>query len=377
MDHHGGRGKAPAVNAEDIETEEPMAAPSPSGKLTNQQMLLGKKQDPSEVIKGYSDDEWEQFVREWAEGLRGKYKEVRRASGAGDKGRDVIGYVKSINAGGEWDNYQCKHYDHALYPSDLWKELAKLCYYTFLKKYSIPRAYYFVAPRGVGPEALRLLEHPEELRTGLIAKWDEGELLKLGKKDIALVGELREYVEGFDFSIIRDLPPSRVIDEHRHTRHHAARFGGGLVRLPPDKVHVPPDIAKEEARFVEQLIEAYGDYLSKALAGVEELKDYPTLKNHFDRQRKHFYLAELLRNFTRDNIPEEECFERLQDAIYDGVIDTAEGDHAHGFDRVRQTIAVARTLQIDSHPLKECLEVYHRSGICHQLANKDRLTWVP
>jgi hypothetical protein len=38
---------------------------------------------------------------------------------------------------------------------------------------------------------------------------------------------------------------------------------------------------------------------------------------------------------------------------------------------------VARTLQIDSHPLKECLEGYHRSGVCHQLANKDRLTWVP
>lgn len=365
------------VSEPDVETEEPVAPPSLSGKLTNQQILLGKKQDPLQVIRNYTADEWEQFVREWAEGLHGKYQDVRRASGAGDKGRDIIGYVGAVNSGGEWDNFQCKHYDHALYPSDLWKELAKLCYYTFTKKYSIPRAYYFVAPRGIGPEALSLLEKPENLRAGLIQKWDEGELLKIGKQDIVLQGDLRTYVEAFDFNVVKDLPPSRVIDEHRETRHYAARFGGGLVRLPPDKADVPAEIAAEESRFVAQLLAAYGDHLSKEISGVEDLKDHPKLRGHFDRQRTYFYLAELLRNFTRDNIPEDGCYERLQDTICDGVIDTAESTHADGFERVKQTIAVARTLQIDSHPLRECLELYHRSGICHQLANKDRLTWVP
>lgn len=365
------------MSTEEFETVEPMAPPSLTGKLTNQQILLGKKHDPIEIIKIYTEDEWEQFIREWAEGLGGRYAEVRRASGAGDKGRDVIAYVEAVNTGGPWDNYQCKHYDHALYPSDLWKELAKLCYYTFAKKYSIPRAYYFVAPRGVGPEALRLLEKPEELRAGLIARWEKGDLLSVSKNEIVLEGDLRKYVESFDFTIVKDLPPSRIIEDHRLTRHHAARFGGGLVRLPPDKADVPEEIAAEESRFVEQLLQAYGDYLSKQLAGPQDLKDYPALKKHFDRQRTHFYLAELLRNFTRDNIPEDGCFERLQDSIHDGVIDTAESEYANGFERVKKTIAVARALQIDSHPLKECLEGYHRSGVCHQLANKDRLTWVP
>jgi hypothetical protein len=105
---------------EEIETVEPLAPPSPSGKLTNQQILLGQKHDPLEVIKIYTADQWEEFIREWAESLRQLYKEVRRASGAGDKGRDIIGYVESVNSGGTWDNYQCKHYDHALYPSDIW-----------------------------------------------------------------------------------------------------------------------------------------------------------------------------------------------------------------------------------------------------------------
>src|SRR5262249_62028020 len=135
----------------------------------------------------------------------------------------------------------------------------------------------------------------------------------------------------------------------------------------PDKAEVPSEIdAAVESRFVEQLLQAYGDYLSTTIGAASDLKDHPTLKKHFDRQRTHFYLAELLRNFTRDNIPEDGCFERLQEAIYDGVIDTTESAHADGFERLRKTIERARDIQVDSHPLKECLEGYHRSGICHQ-----------
>jgi hypothetical protein len=365
------------MSASDQETLDPVQPPAASGRLTNQQILLGQKHDPSELIKLYSQDAWENFIREWAESLTGRYREVRRASGAGDKGRDVVGYVEEINAGGPWDNFQCKHYDHALYPSDLWKELAKLCYYTFIKTYSVPRAYYFVAPRGIGPDALQLLENPESLRAGVVAQWEKGELLSVSKKNIALDGDLRKHVESFDFGIVKDLPPSKIIEEHRQTRYYAARFGGGLVRLPPDKAEVPEEIADHESRYVEQLLQAYGDHLSKPLSATTDLQDHPALKKHFDRQRTHFYLAELLRNFTRDNIPEDGSFERLQEAIYDGVIDTAECSHADGFERVKKTIEVARAIQIDSHPLKECLEGYHRSGVCHQLANIDRLKWVP
>jgi hypothetical protein len=360
-----------------FEAIEPLPGPDKAGRLTNQQILLGKHHDPLELIKIYDEDEWEEFTREWVEGIRGEYTDVRRAGGARDKGRDVIAYVQSMNVGGPWDNYQCKHYNHALHPTDLWPELAKLCYYTFEKKYSMPRAYYFAAPWGLGPEAILLMEDPENLRAGLILRWARGDLLTIGKKVILLEGELKKYVEGIDFSIVKDLPPPKIIEAHRQTRYHGARFGGGLVRLPPDKADVPEEIAPIELRFVQQLLEAYADHLSAHLETTGDLEKFPDLRKHFFRQRTHFYLAELLRNFTRDNIPEEQCYERLQEAIYDGVIDTAEGSHANGLERLKKTIAMARLIQIDSHPLKECLEGYHRSGICHQLANEDRLKWVP
>jgi hypothetical protein len=365
------------MSSEEFESLDPISPPAGKGKLTNQQILLGQKLDPLNVIKTYSEDEWEQFIREWVESLRDRYTEVRKASGAGDKGRDVIGYVQSVNSSGPWDNYQCKHYDHPLYPGDMWKELAKLCYYTFIKRFSIPRQYFFVAPRGVGPEGLNLLENPKQMREGLIAQGMKGDLLKVGGRAVLLSGELLKYVEGFDFGIVKDVPPSKVIDEHHDTRYYAPRFGGGLVRLPPDKADVPANIADIEARFVEQLLEAYGDQSAKTFSNAEELGSHPNFKRHFDRQRNYFYLAELLRNFTRDNIPEDGCFERLQDLIYDGVIDTVENDYANGFERLKETVKAARQLQIDSHPLRECLEGYHRSGVCHQLANDNRVKWVP
>ena len=205
----------------------------------------------------------------------------------------------------------------------------------------------------------------------------KGDLLKVAKKDIVLERELKAYVESFDFSIVKDLPPSRILEEHRQTRYHARRFGGGLVGLPPDKAEVPDEIAAMETRYVEQLLAAYGDYLGSAIATVKDLGGQPKLNGHFNRQRTHFYLAELLRNFTRDGIDEEGCFERLQDTIFEGVVDVAESDYPNGFERVKKTIEAARIIQIDSHPLKECLEIYHRSGICHQLANADRLKWLP
>ena len=62
-----------------------------------------------------SSGEWEDFVLEWAHSLKAKYAAVQRCGGAGDMGRDVVAY--EVNGQVDpWDNYQCKHYDHALHP---------------------------------------------------------------------------------------------------------------------------------------------------------------------------------------------------------------------------------------------------------------------
>ncbi|MFF5995186.1 hypothetical protein AAGS61_10565 [Lysinibacillus sp. KU-BSD001] len=80
-------------------------------------------------------------------------------------GRDVIGYLKySQNDEAEWDNYQCKHYDKALTPQVALLEVGKLCYYTFIGEFTVPKNYYFVSSRGIGPKLAKLIDNPERLK---------------------------------------------------------------------------------------------------------------------------------------------------------------------------------------------------------------------
>ena len=102
-----------------------------------------------ERLRIMSPIEWEDFILEWAHSLKSKYQLVEKCGGAGDMGRDVVAYQTNGQTD-PWDNYQCKHYDHPLLPSDVWCELGKLCYYTHVGEYTLPHAYYFVSPQGAG-----------------------------------------------------------------------------------------------------------------------------------------------------------------------------------------------------------------------------------
>jgi hypothetical protein len=52
-----------------------------------------------------------------------------------DKGCDVVGIPQVGSL--EWANFQCKHYDHPLMPSEVWVELGKVCFYTYIGDYSV------------------------------------------------------------------------------------------------------------------------------------------------------------------------------------------------------------------------------------------------
>ena len=100
------------------------------------------------------------------------------------------------------------------------------------------------------------------------------------------------------------------------------------------------------------------------------------LKKDYLRQRVRFYHAEALRNFARDTVPEG-TFDALQDEVYHGVVDISESDHASGFDRMKATVTQASQIAMTANPLAPATKAQDRQGICHQLANEDRLTWVP
>jgi hypothetical protein len=88
-----------------------IAAPATRPSLTAAQVATGPVIPPQQKLLLYSDDQWEDFVQEWAHYcLKPEYVKVWRFTGAGDRGIDVAGFVDAAELNGVWDNYQCKHY---------------------------------------------------------------------------------------------------------------------------------------------------------------------------------------------------------------------------------------------------------------------------
>ena len=313
------------------------------------------------------------MVDEWASSLP-DYGRVERAGGAGDKGCDVIATVDPSDPDSDWDNFQCKHYDHPLAPGDIWVELGKLCYYTHIGEYSVPRAYCFVAPTGIGTKLLNLIKKPERLREGLITNWAAKCAAQITTtKSVPLEGPLLEHLKTFDFTRVGHLPTPKLIEQHRKTPYFAVRFGLGLPTRATSPLP-PATIAPGETRYVAQLLEAYSDNHGAIYASTASLT--ASHKRHLQRARESFYCAEALRSFSRDTLPNG-AFNNLQDQILDGVVDTAEADHSCGLTRVNATTAHATNLGLTSSALLGRVEPRDRKGVVHQLANEDRLTWMP
>jgi hypothetical protein len=344
--------------------------------LTASQVQSGPAVEPLQRILLYSADEWERFIEEWASAcLKTEYKRVQRFAGPNDRGIDIAGFTDDRMLAGVWDNFQCKHYDHPLYPVDAWPEIGKILWHSFKGHYKPPRKYFFVAPREVGTTLSQFLSHPAALKSEVPKIWDKHCRDKITDQGaIPLAGEFATYVEQFDFSIFKVKAIREILDQHKTTSYFVQRFGGGIPGRPKP-VDPPTELEAIESGYVTQLLAAYAEHAHAPISDIAALKTWSKLDHHFKRQREAFYHAESLRVFVRDKV-EPGTFESLQDEIYHGVVDTCDAVHPDGYERVLAVTAAAQTLPIDAHPLAPSTFVQDKRGICHQLANVDRLKWT-
>lgn len=189
-----------------------------------------------------------------------------------------------------------------------------------------------------------------------------------------VLGKVRALAEATDFAMFQSVEVLDALETHRKTPYYVARFGGPLASRPA--VGQPPeDLGETEVRYVEQLIDVYTErYPARTFAAVELSSD-PVVGEHFRRQRISFYSAEALRLYARDSVPEG-TFEALQDDIYAGVVEVAESDHGSGMARLTAVLTASGALDLSNHTLITVSSQNDRKGICHQLANEDRLTWM-
>jgi len=347
-------------------TENPM----PTAAL----MLSGPPIEPLTRLMTYDSDEWEKFVNEWVTSLGATYKSVQRFTGAGDKGVDVAAFADNKQLLGDWHNYQCKHYSKSLGPADAYLEIGKSLWYSFNDDFSPPSKYFFVAPRGVSTKLGLLLANEKKLKEGLYKAWKKTVSTKItSTRTVELEGDFKTYVDAFDFSIFESAAPLKILERHRITPYFTQRFGGGLPARPKVS-QLPEPIEAHEAVYTKKLFSAYSDHSGATIKTPKDFTGHPKLKKHFNRSREAFYHSESLRVFVRDKT-EPGTFESLQDEVCDAVADTCDGEHSDELARVIAVTDKALDLKLDAHPLSPSTFPRDLKGICHQLANDDRLDW--
>ena len=185
---------------------------------------------PIDKVHIMDENSFEQFTLEWLFGCKkAKYSSIKRIGGAGDKGRDVVGYYSD----GTVDYYQCKHYNTGLAPTNYYLELGKLCYYTYKKEIPMPKEYFIIASNDVGSSLQDLLDNPSELLSNLTKNWDTYCKNKITKKvEVPLDKPFLDYINSFDFTIIQTYPIAQIVDEYLDTIYGNIRFGGRRINLP-------------------------------------------------------------------------------------------------------------------------------------------------
>jgi hypothetical protein len=334
---------------------------------------LGIQLLPQERLQAFHASQLEEIILHWLHECRKRqYTALVRFSGPNDRGRDVVGID-----GDCWDNYQSKSYAHALAPADIWPEVGKIVYWSHVRKITVPRRSYFVAPKGASAASLDLLQDPGLLRQGIVDKWDTISS-RVTRDEPPLTDELRWYIDRFDFSIFGVIPGEAIIEDLKDTPMYPVFFGGPLMR-PRPLAETPPDaISHAELTYIGALIDAYSDHCTKR--GDGPIRSYSEALSsaygeNLRRSRREFYSAESLREFARDQLPRGTTYEELQDELYDGVIDVVEQDHPEGLTRLRKTLTHATLVQLSAHPLEPELRPTDRKGMCHQLANDSRVRW--
>jgi hypothetical protein len=329
---------------------------------------------PKQRIFFYSPTEWEEFVSEWVTGLGENYEQIMQFGGPGDRGVDIAGFKSKHGFEGRWECFQCKHYAGPLNPADAYEEILKMFRHVLAGHYKLPDAYSFMAPQGCGMTLKQELTAPTVLRANFLKRLDKGGALVKGLAPTE-VKKIRDYAKAVDFSMFRSSEIHEVLEVHSNTRYYAARFAEPLRDRKKDVADIPEAVTDAEARYVQQLVEVYGEKYPDGTFHADMLSGDKKVAKHFKQQRVRFFEAEALRLYARDSVPEG-TFEALQQDLLSGVIDTAESDHSTGWNRLTSVLAIAGQIDLSSHTLMTRAFQDDRKGICHQLANQDELLWV-
>jgi hypothetical protein len=346
--------------------------PQPAEMITALAVATGTPISPLVRLTTWNEDTWEEFTLELVSGIRGDYDKVVRCGGGGDMGRDVIAYTST-----GWVNFQCKYYADKLNIAAVALEVGKLIYYSYLKEYSLPEAYYFVSPKGSSTHLIKAINDKSgvTLKKEVLDRWDASIKSKItSTTEVELTAQLRQYIdEEVDFSIFDDIPPLRLIEMHKATPYHEIRFGLYSRKRPvPATAPIHVDWGVEQI-YVQALLDAFSEYKKTTLDLTSLHSDYK-LHAEFNSARNNYFCAASLDLFSRDWLPPA-SFQELKDECYEAISPTVNMPYAEGYTRYLHVSAVTAQISYDSHPLKFYMKIQDKKGLTHHIVNDKRIAW--
>ncbi|WP_238193047.1 ABC-three component system protein [Methylobacterium frigidaeris] len=315
----------------------------------------------------------EAFVADWLAMRRQDYVDWERCSGAGDGGRDVVGFETADGYEGSWHNYQCKLLRRNLSISDAVLELGKIFMHVAAGDFTLPSKYVFVAPKGAVRALLDLTKRREEFRKTVIDRWDAvcRDNLVRGKA-VPLTPEIRALIEAFDFTSVSVLDGAKLVAQPDIYPALVRCFGADPG--PPPPPDALPDVGLDEAPYLGQLAAAYGARAELVGATPDDILRHPTFGDQLRDQRVRYFHASTFGRHYRTRVFKE-VLVAFDDEIYHGVVDThRDDDHQDTLAQVNAVMKVAPFLPLTG-PLRDHASAQVKQGTCHRFANEGRLPW--
>lgn len=351
----------------------PAAAGPPPLTVLPHTLRMAPVPSPKQMVPFYDPDEFEEFVKEWVPALETKYTLVERHGGSGDHGIDVAGYLSRQRLEGEWHNYQCKRYSSALTWSTAVVEMRKMFVFAVAGHFTVPTRYVFVAPK-ISRSLPRCFAKPTDSMDRFLQELDTATEKIVTDLTAVQRKAVRDLAADTDFSIFECVDLDEMLELHSTTPHWAARFPHTPLSRGPQMMVPPVQHSEMENRYVQHLLDVYRERYPDKISNLEQVSGVAVADEHLKRQRVAFYAAESLRLFARDSTTPG-YFERLSEDVYDIVVEVAECAYLNGWERHGAVMTAAGSVQLTPTILTPFVQPNTRKGVCHHLANADRLIW--
>lgn len=227
----------------------------------------------------------------------------------------------------------------------------------------------------------------DEMYEALIKLVNNCDLSDTAKKRLLKVFELGDSLEFlarvFQRSVLGD---NKVKSKQRKKKASAKESESvtefnDLVRKKKPKTTVPKEVQPPELTYVTQLYAAYNTTAEGLHITCPEDLDALNFREHFEHQRKTFYMAETVHHEIRDSVMpgETDPFDDLKDEIELGIFEARRENHENAVQKVDAVVGKAAELSLSemvNDATYHWIGVGEKKGVCHMLVNDERLKWV-